>query len=87
MELKPHLKHAIETTYVAYEGLSHPLRVVSTEPVTPSNTARVSVTVEAVHNGEPCRASCAFEAARLDDERHVATSLAQRMREALAAEG
>lgn len=85
MELKPHLKHAIESTYVAYEGLSHPLRVVGTEPALASDAEVVHVTVEAVHNGEPRRASCAFDGASLDDERHVATTLAERMREALAA--
>ena len=86
MDLPSHLRQAIETTHVAFEGLSHPLRVIGTEadPPPPREPEALRITVEAVHNGEPRHATCAFSVPTLDDERHVATTLAETMRNALS---
>jgi hypothetical protein len=88
MDLSPELLRSIESTHVAFEGLSHPLRCVGAELDGSGHdeTKVVNVTVEAAHNGEPRRATCRFDMSRLDDERHVAISLAETMREVLAGE-
>ena|SRR5688500_6347761 len=87
MNLSPELLRAIESTHVAFEGLSHPLRYVGAElDADPPATAAVNVTVEAAHNGQALRATCRFAVPRLDDERHVATALAETMREVFAGE-
>lgn len=88
MHLTPELVRAIESTHVAFEGLSHPLRCVEAEPSPPPplEPQTVTVTVEAAHNGHAHRAACRFAASRMDDERHVATALAETMREVLAGE-
>ena len=88
MNLPPDLLRAIESTHVAFEGLSHPLRCVGAEqdPPPPREPQVVDVTVESAHNGHTRRATCRFPASQLQDERHVATSLAETMREVLAGE-
>ena len=87
MELSPELLRAIESTHVAFQGLSHPLRCVGAElPPQPSAPQVVDVTVEAAHDGQARRATCRFAVSRLDDERHVATALAETMREVFAGE-
>lgn len=88
MDLPTHLRQIIETTHVAFEGLSHPLRVVGTDPdpPPPQEPRAVRITVEAVHNGEPKHAACEFSLPALGDEHHVATTLALTMRNALAEE-
>ncbi len=88
MDLSPELLRTIESTHVAFEGLSHPLRCVGAEvdPTAPKENAVVNVTVEAAHNGEPRRVTCRFATSSLDDERHVALTLAETMREVLAGE-
>ena len=88
MDLSPELLRSIESTHVAFEGLSHPLRCIGAEL---DGSARaeaevVNVTVEAAHNGQSRRATCRFEMSKLDDERHVAIALAETMREVLAGE-
>ena len=88
MDLSPELLRVIESTHVAFEGLSHPLRCVRAEvDNSPQREpSAVNVTVEAAHNGQPRRATCRFEMSKLDDGRHVATALAETMREVFAGE-
>lgn len=87
MHLSPELLRAIESTHVAFQGLSHPLRCIGAElPAQPRNPQVVDVTVEAAHDGQPQRATCRFAVSQLDDERHVATALAEAMREVFAGE-
>ena len=88
MTLSPELLRTIESTHVAFEGLSHPLRCVRAEldPTPRRETEAVSVTVEAAHNGEAWQATCRFPLSSLSDGRHVATTLAETMREVLAGE-
>ena len=88
MELSPDLVRAIESTHVAYQGLSHPLRLVGAERESPDTSASttVKVTVESAHDGTSRRATCRFTASGLDDKRNVATALAETMREVLAGE-
>ena len=88
MDLSPHLIRSIENTHVAYEGLSHPLRVVSVdpEPEAAPEPRAARITVETTHNGEARRASCAIPPAVLDDERQVVTTLAECMRGVLSGE-
>ena len=81
-DLSPHLIRSIESTHVAFEGLSHPLRVVSVDPE-PEEPRAALITVETTHNGEAKRASCAISPAVLDDEREVVTTLAECMRSVL----
>jgi hypothetical protein len=84
-DLSPHLIRSIESTHVAFEGLSHPLRVVSVDPE-PAEPRAARITVETTHNGEARRTSCAIPPAALDDEREVVTTLAESMRGALCGE-
>ena len=87
MELPAHLIRSIESTHVAFEGLSHPLKVISVDPEPPSGEPRAAlITVETTHNGEARRASCAIAPPMLDDDREVVTTLAERMRGVLTGE-
>ena len=88
IELSRKLIEAVESTHVAFEGLSHPLRLVGAEPDPPPPGAAeaATLTVETTHNGEPRRATCRVGLSALADERHVATALAETMREVLAGE-
>ena len=87
MDLSPELLRSIESTHVAFEGLSHPLRCIGAElDRTARESEAVTVTVESAHNGESRRATCRFDRSKLDDERHVAIALAETMREVLAGE-
>src|SRR5687767_12945551 len=88
MDLPPELLRSIESTHVAFEGLSHPLRCVGVEldGSAAHEPNAVNVTVEAAHNGQSRRATCRFDMSKLDDERHVAIALAETMREVLAGE-
>ena len=81
MELPGHLRQAIESTYVAYEGLSHPLRVVHVDG---PDAGTLRITVEAAHNGTAHHVTAPFDQAAVEDERAVATRLAELMREALS---
>jgi hypothetical protein len=84
MHLPEHLIRSIETTHVAFEGLSHPLRVISIDPEPTGKEPHAAlITVETTHNGETRRASCAIAPPVLDDERQVVTTLAECMREVL----
>ena len=82
MDLPDHLKRSIENTHVAFEGLSHPLRVVSVDAEPPA----ARITVETVHNGETKRACCPVDSSALEDERQVVLTLAERMRGVLSGE-
>lgn len=73
---------------MAFEGLSHPLKLVNADAAPASSHAppEVLITVETTHNGEARRASCAIAADVMDDEREVVTRLAECMRSVLAGE-
>jgi len=88
MDLPQHLIRVIESTHVAFEGLSHPLKVVSVDPdpPPPHEPRATMITVEIEHNGETKRASCTLNRSRLEDEREVVTTLAERMRGVLTGE-
>ena len=88
MELPRELVQAVESTHVAFEGLSHPLRLVSVEPDPPASGAPVTatLTVETTHDGQPRRAACRVDVSALADQRQIATALAETMREVLAGE-
>ena len=82
MQLPHALIVAIESAHVAFEGLSHPLRVVSVEPNLPPQ-GRTVVTVETVHNSEPVRIVCHFTDEDLADGPHVVDTVGTTMRGAL----
>jgi hypothetical protein len=88
MELPHHLIRSIENTHVAFEGLSHPLRVVNVDAEAASSEGPPAavITVETSHNGEPRRASCAITPIVMEDEREVVTRLAECMRTVLCGE-
>ena len=79
MHLPPHLVTAIETTHVAFEGLSHPLRVVSVDR-TDLTAGTIEVTVATSHAGRTVHASRQFGRDELDDEKQVTAALAEAMR-------
>ena len=82
MELSHSLVVAIETAHVAFEGLSHPLRVVSAERH-PTPEGRTAVTVETTHNGDARRVICHFTDKELSDEPGVVDAVGATMRTAL----
>jgi len=85
MELPATLVAAIESTHVAFQGLSHPLRIVSVEadsPLPPGAEA-VTITVETRHEAHASRAQRRFTPAELADERHVVEMLGAAMRAVL----
>ncbi|HVL68238.1 MAG TPA: hypothetical protein VM364_13325 [Vicinamibacterales bacterium] len=86
MVLPQHLSQSIERTNVAFEGLSHPLRIVAVDPdpPPPQEPTAAKITVETAHNGATHRATCVIPLSELGDERHVATTLAECMRGVLA---
>lgn len=79
MHLPPHLVTAIETTHVAFEGLSHPLRVVSVDRAG-SSEGTIQVTVATSHAGRTVHAARRFGPDELDDEKQVTAALAEAMR-------
>lgn len=85
MELPHPLVSAIESAHVAFEGLSHPLRVVSVdpEPGPPAARTGVAVTVETTHNGEHKRVVCRFTDQQLQAQPEVVDSVASAMRATL----
>ena len=88
MTLPPHLVHAIESTHVAFEGLSHSLKLlaVDADPPPPQAPTGAVLTVETTHEGRSHTVSCVIPLSTLEDDRQVATTLAATMREALARE-
>lgn len=85
MELPASLVTAIERTHVAFQGLSHPLRLVSVEADSPAppRASAVTIVVETTHEGHASRARCRFSPEELADERHVVEMLGARMRAVL----
>jgi hypothetical protein len=81
MDLTHHLRQAIERTHVAFQGLSHPLRIVTSAPdsASPQPPHGLKIDVETEHEGSTRRASSTFTRAELDDEQHVVTTLAAAM--------
>lgn len=81
MDITPHLRQAIESTHVAFQGLSHPLRVVAitSEPAAGAGLAGARIIVETAHNESTQQATAAFTRAELNDEKHVLTTLAAAM--------
>jgi len=87
MELPHSLVIAIESAHVAFEGLSHQLRVVSVDPdpAPPATRAGLTVTVETTHNGEPKRVTCRFRDQDLEKPPQVVDTVASAMRATLLA--
>ena len=85
MELPRSLVAAIESTHVAFEGLSYPLRLVSVEPDPPPPLERTGakLTVETVHAGTGRQVVTRLSAEQLKDEAHVVEVLATAMRNLL----
>lgn len=85
MELPHSLVSAIESAHVAFEGLSHPLKVVSVDPdpAPPAAQAGLAVTVETRHNGEQKRVVCRFSNEDLEAQPAVVDSVAGAMRATL----
>lgn len=85
MELPHPLVSAIESAHVAFEGLSHPLRVVSVDPEPGPPAARTgsAVTIETIHNGQPKRVVCRFTDQELQAQPRVVDTVASAMRAAL----
>jgi len=81
MEVPQALVTVIESTHVAFEGLSHPLRLIRVEPdPSPPLEARgADLTVETVHNGRVSQAHHRFRFHELDDPKHVVSELASAM--------
>ena len=77
MNIPPHLIHAIESTHVAFETLSHPLRFIGAEP---QGGGSVVITVETSFDGRPVRVSHPFSDQDLADERRVSKVLAEEVR-------
>jgi len=82
MELPHSLVVAIESAHVAFEGLSHPLKIVSVERH-PAPHGRTAVTVETIHSGEPIRIVCHFTDQDLSDQPHVLDTFGATMRSTL----
>ena len=80
MHLPQHLVTAIEGTYVAYQGLSHPLRIVSVDQAGSSTGGTIEVTVATSHEGRTVHASRRFERDELNDEKQVTAMLADAVR-------
>ena len=85
MELPHPLVSAIESAHVAFEDLSHPLKVVSVdpEPAPPASRTGVAVTVETIHNGEHKRVTCRFTDQQLGAQPEVVDAVASAMRATL----
>jgi hypothetical protein len=88
VELPRSLVAAIESTHVAFEGLSYPLRLVSVkpEPPPPALPTGAKLTVETVRAGTPRQVISALNSEQLKDEALVVEVLASGMR-ALLTEG
>lgn len=85
MELPRSLAAAIESTHVAFEGLSYPLRLVSVQPEPPPPAAPTGakLTVETVHAGTPRQVISPIASEQLKDEALVVEVLASAMRNLL----
>jgi hypothetical protein len=85
MELPASLVTAIESAHIAFEGLSHPLKVVSVDPdpAPPEVRSGLAVTAEITHNGEHKRVVCRFSDDELAAEPQVVDRIATAMRATL----
>ena len=84
MQLPPHLVSAIESTHVAFEGLSHPLRIVSVDQAGPGAEGTIEITVGSSHEGRPVQCVCRFGPDELQDEKLVTAALADAVRAKLS---
>ena len=80
MHLPPHLASAIEATHVAFEGLSHPLRIVSVDHTESSAGRTIEITVATSHEGRTIHAARRFGSDDLADEKQVTATLADAVR-------
>jgi hypothetical protein len=80
-----HLVAAIESTHVAFEGLSHPLRIVSADRDESAAGVTIEITVAASHEGRTVHCVRRFGAGELEDEKRVTAMLADGIRAELGA--
>lgn len=80
MNLPAHLVTLIEGTHVAYEGLSHPLRIVSVDRAGSSGGEAIEIAVATSHEGRTVHASRRFDPDELNDEKQVTAVLADAIR-------
>lgn len=85
MELHDTVVKAIESTHVAFQGLSHPLRFseVRSDPPEQGQPPSAVIAVETVHEGTTYRAQCRLPQAHLDDAPYIVEALAGAMRHVL----
>lgn len=88
MELSDTLVKAIESTHVAYQGLSHPLRFsgVGADADGSTRSGWAVIAVDTVHDGATYRAQCRLPLEHLDDTPYVVETLAAAMRHVLTGE-
>ena len=88
MELRDTLVKAIESTHVAYQGLSHPLRFsgARSEPPERGRVPSAVIAVDTSHEGTTHRAQCRIPLDHLDDDRYVVEAVAAAMRHVLTGE-
>src|SRR5688500_14842549 len=84
-ELSAELVSLIESTHVAFEGLSHPLRLVNVVlvPPPPMRSLSMSLTVEVTHEGVVSRGECVIGLDNIKDHQYVVEALAMTMRDVL----
>jgi hypothetical protein len=80
MQLPPHLVSAIESTHVAFEGLSHPLRIVGVDQAGSGAAGTIEITVATSHGGRAVQCVCPFRPDELTDEKRVTAALADAVR-------
>ena len=80
MHLPPHVVTAIESTHVAFEGLSHPLRIVSVDPAGSAAAGTIEITVATSHEGRTVQCVRRFGPDELKDEKQVTAMLADAVR-------
>jgi hypothetical protein len=80
MQLAPHLVSAIESTHAAFEGLSHPLRIVSVDHAGSGAAGMIEITVATSHEGRQVQCARRFRPDELEDEKQVTATLADAIR-------
>ena len=88
MELPDALIKAIESTHVAYQGLSHPLRFsgARSDPGASGGHGSAVISVDTIHDGTTYRAQCRLPVDHLTDVPYVVEALAAAMRHVLTGE-
>ena len=76
MNISHALIETIESTHVAFQGLSHRLRFIGADE---DGQDGATLTVETVHEGVPHRAACAIPLPELENGPAVAEALAAAM--------